>query len=189
MSSGLRIVATGGMYGIGVVPKAGCIDGMTDTTPGINAYTFSGATFSWLCSRPASLLSWRSRPLLVLLNVGRCECLWRDLALLLFVGEGFGKLYEDNSSSAGVSASSGTMGFFPLSRMIGCFAYPLSCASPSPRLCLFSTWARRRSFSCCRCSMQSYNSLICLACSSCFFFHVLSPMKELVFKYLNHQIS
>ena len=59
--------------------------------------------------------------------------------LLLFAGEGFGELLKDNSSSTGISTSSKTMGFFPLSRMVGCFACPLSYASPSLRLCLFST--------------------------------------------------
>ena len=133
------------------------------------AYAFSGAAFDQICSWPASPLARWSRPLLVLLNARRCECLWHDLALLLFAREGFGELFENNSSSTGLSASSGTMGLFPLSCVVGCFIRPLSCTPPFPRLCFSSTWARRQSFSCCRCSARSYNSLICLACSSCFF--------------------
>ena len=58
-------------------------------------------------------------PLSALLNSRRCECLWRNLALPLFVGERFGELPEHNSSSAGVSTSSGTMGSFSLSRTVG----------------------------------------------------------------------
>ena len=69
----------------------------------------------------------------MLLNARRCECLYRDLALLLFVGEGFGELSEDNSSSVGASESSGMAGFFPLSRTVGFFACPLSCVPPLPR--------------------------------------------------------
>ena len=53
---------------------------------------------------------------------GRCECLYCDLNLLLFSGERFGKLLEDNSSFAGVSTSFGMMGSFPLSRVVGCLA-------------------------------------------------------------------
>ena len=79
---------------------------MTDTKPMVDAYTFLGIAFCRLCSRPTSPLTWKSRPLLVLLNARQCECLWRDLALLFFGYEGFGKLSEDNSSSVGVSASS-----------------------------------------------------------------------------------
>ena len=41
-----------------------------------------------------------------LLNAGRCEYLWCDLALLLFAEKRFGELPEDNSSSTGVSTSS-----------------------------------------------------------------------------------
>ena len=103
------------------------------------AYAFPGTAFGWLYSRAASPLARQSRPLLVLLNAGQCECLWHDLALLLFAEEGFCELFEDNSSSAGVSTSSGTMGFFPLSRVVGCFVHPLSCTSPLQRLCLSST--------------------------------------------------
>ena len=114
-------------------------DDMTGTTPAGNAYDFSNAVFGWLCSWPASLLARRSRLLLVSLNAGRGECLWHDLVLLIFTREGFGELSEDSFSSAGIIASSETMGFFPLSQANGCFSCPLFCASPSPRLCLFST--------------------------------------------------
>ena len=33
MSSGLRIIATGGIWGVGVEPKVGYNDGITDSTP------------------------------------------------------------------------------------------------------------------------------------------------------------
>ena len=45
MSLGLRIVATGGMYSVNSTPKEGYTEGMIDTTPIGNAYTFSGAAF------------------------------------------------------------------------------------------------------------------------------------------------
>ena len=50
-----------------------------------NAYAFSGTAFGWLCPQSVSPLARHNRPLLVLLNVRRCEGLWRDLALLVFV--------------------------------------------------------------------------------------------------------
>ena len=68
-------------------------------------------------------------PPLALLNAGRCERLWLDLALLFFAWERFGGLLEDNSSSARVSMLSGTMCSFPLLQEIGCFAWLLSCMS------------------------------------------------------------
>ena len=151
---------------MGAAPKAGYTESVIGTTPVNNAYAFLGATFGWLCPRPVSLLARRRRSLSVLLNARRCERLWRDLAWLPFTWEGFGELLEDNSSSASVFASSGRMGFFPMSRTVKCFAYPLSFAFPSPRLCLFSIWAQRQSFSRCRCSARSCSSLICLAFSS-----------------------
>ena len=156
MSSGLQIVAIGGKQSVSAVLKV-WYTGLLSTALG------------WHCSRLVSLLARRSRPSSVLLNAGRCECLWRDLALLLFVEEGFGELPEDNSSFFGISALSGMMSFFPLLRAVGCFACPLSCGSPSPRLCFFSIWARRRSFSRCRCSVRSCSSLIRLACFFFFF--------------------
>ena len=122
---------------------AGYTDGMIGTTPVGNEYVFSGTAISWLYPWPVSLLSWRSMPLSVLLNAGRYECPWRNLALLLFAEEGFGKLLENSSSFVGISTSLGMIDFFPLSRTVGCFACPLSCMSPLPRLCLFSTWAHR----------------------------------------------
>ena len=53
-------------------------------------------------------------PLSVLLNAGRCERLWCDLALLLFFGERSGERLEDSSSSVGISTLSGMMDSFPL---------------------------------------------------------------------------
>ena len=85
-----------------------------------NANVFSGTLFSWFCPRPVSLLTRRNVPLSALLNAGRCECLWHDMALLPFIRERFGELPEDNSSSIGVSTSSRTMGSFPLLRAVGC---------------------------------------------------------------------
>ena len=40
-------------------------------------------------------------------------------------------------SFVGVSMLPGMMGSFPLLRAIGCFAWPLSCTSFSPRSCFF----------------------------------------------------
>ena len=80
-----------------------------------NVDAFSGASFSWSCPRPISLLAQWNVPLSAVLNVRRCQRLWRDLTLLLFVGERFDELPEDNSSSVEVSTLSGTMGCFPLS--------------------------------------------------------------------------
>ena len=87
-----------------------------------NANEFSSTSFGWFYPRPISFLARRNLPLSTLLNAGRCECLWLDLALLLFAGERFRELSEDNSSPVGVSTSSGTMGSFPLSRAVGCLA-------------------------------------------------------------------
>ena len=83
-----------------------------------NANVFPDTSFG----RPVSLLARWNVPLSALLNAERCECLWCDLAMLLFVGERFGELPKDNSSFAGVSTSFGTMSSFPLSRAIGCLA-------------------------------------------------------------------
>ena len=76
---------------------------MGGTTPVGNADTFPTTSFGWFYPRPVSLLARQNVLLSTLLNAGRCECLWRDLALLLFVEEKFSELPEDNSSSAGVS--------------------------------------------------------------------------------------
>ena len=161
---------------------------MIGTTPIGNTYTFLGAVFGWLFSRPVSFLARRSRPLSVLLKEGRCECLWYNMALLLFSGVGFVELLDDSSSSTGISALSGMMGFFPLSPTVGCFACLLSCASHSPRLCLFSTLAWRRSFSRCRCS-----AILQFPYLPCFFLllllHIFTAMKKLVFGRLNHRIA
>ena len=69
------------------------------------------------------------------LKVGQCEVLLRDLALVFFVGERpkCGELPEDNSSSVGASASSGSMGSFPWLSGTGCKAQPLSYTSLPPR--------------------------------------------------------
>ena len=83
-----------------------------------NADAFPGTSSGWFYPRPVSLLAQRNVPLLALLNTGRCERLWRNLALLLFDGERFGELPENNSSSTEVSMLSGTMGSFPLSRAV-----------------------------------------------------------------------
>ena len=110
------------MYSIGLVPKARYSGGMGGITPLDNADEFPWASFGWFSPRSVSLLARRNVPLSVLQNAGRCDRLWRDLALLLFDGERFGELPKDNSSFAGVSISSGTMGFFPLSQADRCLA-------------------------------------------------------------------
>ena len=73
------------------------------------------------------------------------------LSRAFFAGERLkdGELPEDNSSFAGVSTLSGITGSFPLLRVIGCIARPLSYTS-FPRSRLFSIWARNWSFSCCK---------------------------------------
>ena len=149
--------------------RQGTLGAWAELRPECNVDAFSGTPFGWFYPRPASLLDQLNVPLSALLNAGRCEHLWCDLALLLFAGERSGELLEDSSSSAGVSTLLGTMGPFPLLRAVGCLAWLLSCTSFSLRSCLFSTWARRLSFSRCRCSMRSCNSLIFLTCPSCFF--------------------
>ena len=93
----------------------GYTGGMRDATPVGNTDALPGTSFGWFYPQPVFLPIQQNMPLSVLLNVERCECLWRDLALLLFVGEGFGELPEDNSSSVGASTSPGMMGSFPLS--------------------------------------------------------------------------
>ena len=87
-----------------------------------NADAFPIASSGWFFPRPVSLLTRQNVPLSALLNARQCECLWHDLALLLFIGERFGKLPEDNSSFFEVSILSGTMVSFPLSRAVGCLA-------------------------------------------------------------------
>ena len=59
------------------------------------------------------------------------------LALPPFARVRSGELPEDNSSSVGVSMLSGTIGSFPLLRVIGCLAWLVSCTSFPPRSCLF----------------------------------------------------
>ena len=73
---------------------------MIGTTPLGNAYSFLSTVFGWLYPRHVSLITRQINPFLMLLNAGRWECLWRDLALLLFSRERFGELPEDSSSSA-----------------------------------------------------------------------------------------
>ena len=80
-----------------------------------NVDAFLGTPFNGFCPRPVSLPTQRNVPLFVLLNARRCECLWSDLDWLLFDGERFGELLEDNSSFVGVSTSPEMMGSFPLS--------------------------------------------------------------------------
>ena len=93
---------------------------MGSITPACNTDAFPGTLFGWLCPQPISFLAQWNVPLLVLPNVGRCEHLLRDLALLLFSGERSGELLEDSMSSIGVSTLSGMMGSFPLLRAVGC---------------------------------------------------------------------
>ena len=92
-----------------------------------NVDTFPGTSFSLFYRRLVSLLAQRNVPLSALLNAGQCERLCRDLALLLFARERSGELFEDSSSSAGVSTLSVMMGSFPLLWAVGCLAWLLSC--------------------------------------------------------------
>ena len=73
ISPGHRIVVAGGMWSVGLVPKARYIRGMDDITPMSNVDAFPGKPFGWFCLWPVSLLTWWNVPLLALLNVGRCE--------------------------------------------------------------------------------------------------------------------
>ena len=58
---------------MGATPKAGYTMGMIGATLVGNVYAFLGTTFGWLYPRPVSLPARLSKPLSVLLNVGRCE--------------------------------------------------------------------------------------------------------------------
>ena len=87
-----------------------------------NIDAFPGTPFSWFCPRLVSLLARWNVPLSALMNAERCKHLWRDLALLLFSGERYGELPEDNSSSPEVSTLLGTMGSFPLLWVVECLA-------------------------------------------------------------------
>ena len=60
---------------------------MGGTTPACNVDAFPSAPFGWFYPRPVSLLTRRNAPPLALLNAGRCERLWHELALLLFAKE------------------------------------------------------------------------------------------------------
>ena len=76
MFSGLQIVATSGILGVGATPKAGYIEGVIGTTPVGNAYTFSGSTFGWLCPRPVSLLTAEK----AFIDVAKCRVVRESLA-------------------------------------------------------------------------------------------------------------
>ena len=173
---------------MGAALKVGYIEGAIDATPMGNAYAFSGTTFGWLYPRHVSFPARQCRPLLVVLNAGQCKCLLRDLARLLFDKEGFGELLEDNSSSVGAFASSGIMGFFPLSRTIRYFACSPSYASPSPRSCLFFTGSETIIF-----TLQVLSMILKFPHLPCLFLllllHILTLMKELVLGQLNHRIA
>ena len=118
------------------------------------------------------------RSLLISLHTRRCmplmerlegrKGLFLDSASMLFFGgerSCSGELSEDNSSSAAASLSPGRMGSLPLFFFTGGVGWLLSLAF-SPRSS--SKRACRRSFSSYRWSAHFHNSIICLACSSCF---------------------
>ena len=108
------------MQSVGPVPKVGYIGGMGGITFVGNVDAFPGTSFGWFCPWPVSLLARWNGPVSALQNARRCECLWKDLALLLFAGERFGELPEENSLFTGVSTLSWMMGSLPLSRAVGC---------------------------------------------------------------------
>ena len=147
------------------MPKAGCTNDIDGITPTSNTDASPRAWSGWYCPLPASLLTRRDASLTALLKASRFKILLRDLALMFFADERpkDGELPEDNSSSAGASASSWRIGYFPLLWGTRYKAQPLSCTSLPPRSLLFSTWASNWSFS-------RYRSFIFLACSSCFLF-------------------
>ena len=152
---------------------------MIGTTPVGNAYEFLGAAFGWLCPRPISLLTQQSRPLSVLLNARRCECLWSDPTLLLFTEERFSKLPEDTSLFAGISTSSRTMGFFPLFPIVGCLLAIL-CVSFAKIVLFFYLGSQTIVF-----TLQVLNMILQFPHPPCLLLllllHVLLPIKELVF--------
>ena len=74
---------------------------MSDIAPVGNANAFLGTPFGWFCPRPFSLLSRRNVPLSTLLNVGRCECFWHDLALLLLLERGLARCLRITRHSLG----------------------------------------------------------------------------------------
>ena len=102
--------------------KASYTGDIGGTTSVGNVDAVLGNPFGGFCPRLVSLPAQWNVPLSTLLNAEQCECLWHDLARLLFVGETFGELPEDNSSFAGVSTSPGMMSSFPLSRAVRCLA-------------------------------------------------------------------
>ena len=122
---------------VGPILKAGYTRGMGGITPAGNADAFLSTPFDWFCPRPVSLIAHQNVPLSVLLNAGRCEHLWPDLALLFFARERSDELPKDSSSSIRVSSLLETMCSFPLLRAVVCFAWLLSCTSFSLRSCLF----------------------------------------------------
>ena len=108
----------------------------------------------WYYLLLTSLLARRDVPLMASLKAGKYEVLLRNLALTFFGGEKLkgGKLSEDNSSSAGASASSEIISLFPLLRGTGCKSRSLSCTCLSPRSCFFLPKPYNQSFSCCKIS-------------------------------------
>ena len=123
-----------------LVPKARCTNGIAGIMLAGNTNASPGAQSGWFCPLPTSLLALWDVPLTASLKAGRCEVLLPDLALLLFSGKRpkGGELPEDNSSSAGASASSRSMGSFPRLRGTGCKDRPLSCTYFPLRSNIFS---------------------------------------------------
>ena len=109
--------------------------------------------------------------------------------MLFFAGERSGELLEDNSSFAGVSMLSGTMGSFPLLRVVGCFAWLLSYASYFSKIAHFFNLGRQTVVF----PLLMFSAILQFLHLSYFLFlfllHVLTLMKKLVFERLDHWVS
>ena len=166
MSLGPRTVMGAGMYGAGVAPKVGYMNGSDGVVPLCHAGIFSGACSDCHFSLLNSLRTRLGMPLTERLE--RLGGLFLDSASTLFFGggrSGSGELPEDNLLFAAASLSSSRIGSLPLFCLTGGAGLLLPNAFSTKSS---SRRARRRSFSCCRWSARLCNSSICLACSSCF---------------------
>ena len=103
--------------------------------------------------------------------------LTRSGPVAFFPGRCLASCLRTSRHLLGYLHSQGRWASFLYHELLGAL-HPLSCPSPSPKLCLFSTWAHRRSFSHYTCSTQSCNSPICLTCSS-YFSPCLNANKEI----------
>ena len=166
MSSGPRTAVGAGIYGVGAALKVGYLNESDGVAPPYHAGMFSGACSDCHLSLLNSLCT--RRGMLLTDQLERRGGLFLDsVSTLFFRGGryGRGELLEYNLSFVAASLSSCRIGSLPLFCLTGGAGWLLprafSICSPSRR-------SRGRSFSCCRWSARLCNSVICLACSSCF---------------------